>query len=121
MSIDWPTSPPVLSYANYQLPFTLHTYTSGTGLGAALSQTQEEVNKVIALASSSLKPAEKNYPAHKLELSALKWAVNEKFHDYLYGTKFKAITDNNPLTDTLTTTKLDATGQRWIAALSNLI
>ena len=119
MIIDRLTSPPVLGYANYQLPFTLHTDASGTGLGAALCQTQEGVNRVIAYASRSLKPAEKNYPAHKLEFLALKWAVSEKFHDYLYGTKFEAITDNNPLTYILTTAKLDATGQQWIAALSN--
>ena len=119
MIIDRLTSPPVLGYADYQLPFTLHTDASGTGLGAALCQTQEGVNRVIAYASRSLKPAEKNYPAHKLEFLALKWAVSEKFHDYLYGTKFEAITDNNPLTYILTTAKLDATGQRWIAALSN--
>lgn len=49
----------------------------------------------------------------------MKWAVCEKFHDYLYGTKFEAVMDNNPLTYVLTTAKLDATGQRWIAALSN--
>ena len=28
------------------------------------------------------------------------------------------MTDNNPLTYVLTTAKLDATGQRWVAALS---
>ena len=49
----------------------------------------------------------------------MKLAVCEKFHDYLYGTRFEAVTDNNPLTYVLTTFKLDATGQRWIAALSN--
>ena len=43
----------------------------------------------------------------------------EKFHDYLYGSKFEAVTDNNPLTYIFTTAKLDATGQRWVAALSN--
>ena len=112
-------SPPVLGYADYRLPFSLHTDASGTGLGAALYQQQDGANRVIAYASRSLKPAEKNYPAHKLEFLALKWAVSEKFHDYLYGTKFEVITDNNPLTYILTTAKLDATGQRWIAALSN--
>ena len=113
------TNPPVLGYADYRLPFSLHTDASGSGLGAALYQRQNGVNRVIAYASRSLKPAEKNYPAHKLEFLALKWAVCEKFHDYLYGTKFEAITDNNPLTYVFTTAKLDATGQRWIAALSN--
>ena len=26
----------------------------------------------------------KNYPIHKLEFLAFKWAVTEKYHDYLY-------------------------------------
>ena len=42
-----------------------------------------------------------------------------KFHEYLYGSEFQVFTDNNPLTYVLTTAKLDATGHRWIAALSN--
>lgn len=54
----------------------------------------------------------------KLEFLCLKWAVTEKFYDYLHGNKFKEKTDNNPLTYILTTAKLDATGQRWVSALS---
>ena len=50
---------------------------------------------------------------------ALKWAVTERFHEYLYGGEFEVYTDNNPLTYVLTTAKLDATGQRWIASLAN--
>ena len=73
----------------------------------------------MAYASRSLKVSEKNYLAHKLEFVALKWAVVEKIHDYLYGSKFEAVTDNNPLIYIFTTAKLDATGQRWVAALSN--
>ena len=49
----------------------------------------------------------------------MKWCVTEKFHEYLYGNTFEVITDNNPLTYILTTAKLDATGQRWIASLSD--
>ena len=41
-----------------------------------------------------------------------------KFHDFLYGSKFHVLTDNNPLTYVLTTARLDATGHRWLAALS---
>ena len=73
---------------------------------------------MVAFASRSLKPSEKNYPAHKLEFLALKWCVTEKFHEYLYGNTFEVITDNNPLTYILITEKLDATGQRWITSLS---
>ena len=47
-----------------------------------------------------LKPYEKsmcNYSSAKLELLALKWSVCEKFRDYLIGSKFTVLTDNNPL------------------------
>ena len=47
---------------------------------------------MVAYASRILKPAEKNYQAHKLKFLALKWAVTDKFHDYLYGLKFEALT-----------------------------
>ena len=40
------------------------------------------------------------------------------FHDYLYGSSFAVITDNNHLTYVYTTAKVDATGQRWVASLS---
>lgn len=117
--VDKLSSPPVLAYAEYDKPFALHTDASSSGLGAVLYQKQNGIDRVIAYASRSLKPSEKNYPAHKLEFLALKWAITDKFHDYLYGATFEAISDNNPLTYALTTAKLDATGQRWIAALSN--
>ena len=70
-------------------------------------------------ASRSLSKSERNYPVHNLELHALKWAITDKFHVYLYGSEFQVFTDNNPLTYVLTTAKLDVTGHRWLAALSN--
>ena len=112
------TNPPVLAFADYAQPFILHTDASSSGLGAVLYQMQDGTKRVIAYESRSLRQGEKNYPAHKLKFLALKWAVVEKFHDYLYGSKFEAITDTNPLTYIFTTAKLDATGQRWVAALS---
>ena len=74
--------------------------------------------KPISFASRSLNKAESNYPAHKLEFLALKWAVTKRFHEYLYGNDFTVYTDNNPLMYILTTAKLDATGHRWVAALA---
>ena len=62
---------------------------------------------------------ERNYDTHKLEFLALKWSITERFHEYLYGGHFEVYTDNNPLTYILTTAKLDATGQRWVASLAN--
>ena len=64
------------------------------------------------------RPSETNYPAHKREFLALKWAVTEKFADYLIGNKFEVVTDNSPLTYILTKAKIDATSQRWVASLS---
>ena len=74
---------------------------------------------MIAYASRRLKPSEKNYPVHKQEFLALKWAVTEKFSDYLLGSVFTAYTDNNPLTYVLRSAKLDAAGHRWFAELAN--
>lgn len=111
--------PPILGFPNYQEPFELHVDASHHGLGAVLYQKQGKYNRVISYASRSLSRSEKNYPAHKLEFLALKWAVTEKFSDYLYGRKTTVFTDNNPLTYILTTAKLDSTGHRWLAALSN--
>ena len=62
---------------------------------------------------------ERNYDAHKLEFLALKWSITQRFHEYLYGGTFEVYTDNNPLTYVLTSAKLDAMGQRWIASLAN--
>lgn len=72
--IDKLTSPPVLAYADHRLPFTVHTDASSSGLGAVLYQKQDGKDRVVAYASRSLKPSEKNYPAHMLEFLALKWA-----------------------------------------------
>lgn len=113
------TSPPILAYADFKQPFVLYTDASGDGLGSVLSQKSEDGReRVIAYASRGLSKSEKNYPAHKLEYLALKWSVTDKFHDYLYGSEFTVLTDNNPLTYVLTTARLDATGHRWLAALS---
>ena len=70
--IDRLSNLPILGYADYRLPFKLHTVASGNGLGAVLYQHQDGLDRVIAYASRSLKPAERNYPAHKLEFLALK-------------------------------------------------
>ena len=110
---------PVLAYADFSRPFKVYTDASGLGLGATIYQEQVEgPDRVVAYASRSLSRTEAKYPAHKLEFLALKWAITEKFHEYLYGSKFTVYTDNNPLTYVLSTAKLDATRQRWIAALA---
>jgi hypothetical protein len=71
----------------------------------------------LAFASRGLTKSEKNYPAHRLEFLAMKWAICDKFKDYIFGNTFRVLTDNNPLTYVLPTASLDTTGHRWLAAL----
>ena len=109
----------MLGFPGYNKPFELHTDASMSGCGAVLYQNQDGEKRVISFASRGLSKSERNYPAHKLEFLALKWAVTEKFRDYLYGHCFTVYTDNNPLTYVLSTARLDATGHRWLAALAS--
>ena len=70
-------------------------------------------------ASKSLSKADRKYPAHKLEFLALKWEITKKFSDYLCVSQFTVVTDNNPLKYVLSSAKLDATSQRWVATLAS--
>lgn len=105
---------PFLAFADPTKPYILHVDASSNGLGAVLDQEYLEGFRPVAFASRKLSQAERNYPIHQLEFLALM----DKFHDYLYGAKFTVRTDNNPLTYVLTTARLNATGHRWLAALS---
>ena len=109
---------PCLAYPDYQERFKLYTDASECGLGAVLSQVKDGIERPIAFASRTLSKSERNYDAHKLEFLALKWAVTDRFHEYLYGGTFEVFTDNNPLTYILSSAKLDAIGQRWVASLA---
>ena len=116
------TNPPILAYPDFNLPFVLHTDASNEGLGAVLYQHQQGKLRVIAYGSKSLTPAERNYHLHsgKLEFLALKWAICDKFRDYLYyAPEFTVYTDNNPLTYILSTARLNAAGHRWVGELAD--
>ena len=110
---------PCLAYPDYKREFKLYTDASESGLGAVLAQKKDDgIERPIAYASRTLSKLERNYDAHKLEFLALKWAVTDRFHEYLYGGSFQVYTDNNPLTYILSTAKLDAIRQRWVASLA---
>lgn len=100
-----------------QQPYILHVDASLRGLRAVLYQQHPEGLRPVAFASRKLRQL-RNYPIHQLKFLSLKWAVVDKFHDYLYGARFTIRTDNNPLTYVLSTAKLNVVGHRWLAALS---
>ena len=102
---------PVLGFANYTKDFLLETDASKEGLGAVLSQKQEDGQfHLVAYGSWALTTHEKNNHSTKLEFLALKWAVMEHFKEYLLYQPFLVKTDNNPPMYLMTTPNLDATG-----------
>ena len=107
------TSAPVLAYPNYTKLFILETDASLKGLGAVLTQEDDEGNYcIISYASCMLKPYEhsmRNYSSAKLELLVLK--------DYLISSKFTVLTDNNPLTY-IHTSHLGASQICWLSDLT---
>ena len=115
------TTTPILGYPDFIASnFILEVDASFDGLGAVLSQDQPQGRVVIAYASRSLRPTEKNmsnYSSMKLELVCMKWAITEKVREYLLGGKFTVYTDNNPLSH-FKTAKLGATEMRWAAQLA---
>ena len=87
----------MLAYADYSKPFILNIDASGDGLSAILYQEQNDHEHVVAYASRGLRAGECTYPVHKLKFLALKWAVCDKFYDFLYGSKFLVRMDNKLL------------------------
>ena len=110
---------PVLAFTDYTKDFLLETDALKEGLGAVLSQKQEDGwFHPVAYGSRVLSTHEKNYHSTKLEFLALKWAIMEHFKEYLLYQPFLVKTDNNPLTYIMSTPNLDATGHCWMSTLA---
>jgi hypothetical protein len=90
-------SNPVLRQPELSKTFILHTNASGYALGAVLAQKDEE-NKEYACAYASrvLKGAELHYGITEKECLAVVYAFKQ-FRIYLYGSKFKIVTDHSAL------------------------
>ncbi|XP_033739145.1 uncharacterized protein LOC117326501 [Pecten maximus] len=70
---------------------------SPVGLGAVLVPEDEpNERRIISYASRSLTAVERRYSQTENEALALVWA-RERFHMYIYGIKFKLVTDHKPL------------------------
>ena len=69
---------PVLAFTDFEKPFLLETDTSSLGLGAMLSQKQDDSKfHPVGYASWELKGGKGKYHSSKLEFLALKWAVTD--------------------------------------------
>ena len=101
------TSPPILGFPRFDLPYIIRTDASGTGIGAILNQIQPTTNRegterrVIAYASRQLTEAERKLAATEREMIGACWAVIH-FRPYLKTRYNNGVvileTDANPLT-----------------------
>ena len=114
------TEAPVLAFPQFGRPFLLETDASGVGLGAVLSQVQDDsTNRPIAYASRTLQPHERNYGISELEALGVVWGIKH-FRHYIYGHQCTVYTDHEALRSLLNTPHPSGKLARWGMALQEL-
>ena len=108
------TEAPVLTQSTCVREYVIFSDASLNGLGCILMQ----VGKVVAYASRQLKPHEKNYPTHDLELAAIVFALKIWRH-YLYGEKCFIYTDHKSLKYLPSQRELNLRQRRWMELIKD--
>ena len=104
---------PILAYPNFNKEFTLETDASVCGLGAILSQFQEDKRlHPVAYASRALSDQEKRYAITELETLAVVWAMSH-FYCYLYGHDVTVLTDHSAVKAVLCNPGGSSKHARW--------
>ncbi|KAI2665814.1 Transposon Tf2-9 polyprotein [Labeo rohita] len=107
---------PILHHPDPDKPFVVEVDASSTGVGAVLSQRQEDPPKLFPCAyfSHKLSSAERNYDVGNRELLAIKLALEEWRH-WLEGAKhpFTVLTDHKNLEYFPTAKLLNHRQARW--------
>jgi hypothetical protein len=108
-----------MAYPDWNRQFILTTDASIHGFGAVLSQEYPEGERVIAYTSKKTSDTEKRYGITQLEVAAVVWAVNLFRDPYLYGKKFRLITDHKALLKLQTMSpENNKTLERWFMKLA---
>jgi hypothetical protein len=108
------TSASMLVQPDNSKPYEVYCDVSGMGLGCVLMQE----NRVIAYASRALRPHEKNYPTHDLEIAAVVHALKMWRH-YLMGTRCNIFTDHKNLKYIFTQSDLCMRQRRWLELIKD--
>ena len=91
-------SPPILAFPDYQKPFILDTDATFLGIGAVLSQEQDDgQERVISYGSRVLSKTERHYCVTCRELLAIVYFL-QHFRPYLLGRHFTLRSDHGSLT-----------------------
>ena len=105
---------PILALPVSGKEFVVYSDASIQGLECVLMQE----GRVIAYASRQLKPHEKNYSVHDLELAAVVLALKLWRH-YLFGEKCKIYTDHKSLKYIFTQKELNMRQRRWLELIKD--
>ena len=115
---------PILGHPDWSIPFEVHTDACKHGLGAVLCQRgADKSERVIAYASRSLTECERKYSVHEWECLAVLWAYQLWHGMYLYGSKFKVLTDNEAikwLMSVKTSGRSAMRLEKWIISMMDL-
>jgi hypothetical protein len=87
---------PVLRQPDFSKQFILHTDASNLAIGVVLSQEEDDKDHAVAYFSRLLKGAELNYSISEKECLGVVFGV-QKCRHYIWGTKFKIVTDHSAL------------------------
>ena len=107
------TTAPILGMPRNEGTFYLDTDASDRGLGAVLSQVQEDREVVIAYSSRMLDKAERNYCVTRKELLAVVYGLRT-YRQYLLGRRFTIRTDHSALRWLQRTPEPLAQQARWL-------
>ena len=105
---------PILTIPSGSRGFVVYSDASHQGLGCVLMQH----GKVIAYASRQLKPYERSYPTHDLELAAVVFALKIWKH-FLFGETCEIFTDHKSLKYLFSQKELNMRQRRWIELLKD--
>ncbi|KAE8735791.1 Detected protein of unknown function [Hibiscus syriacus] len=108
------TETPILVQPESGKNFVVYSDASHNGLGCVIMQE----GKVVAYASRQLKPHEKNYPTHDLEMAAVVFTLRIWRH-YLYGERCYLYTDHKSLKYLMTQKELNLRQRRWVEFLKD--